>query len=72
MRYFNYHAKAKKMIRENKLVCYYFAENYNGISPALVLTFNDEKHPVMPIRAERWGEYTYLLPKDKFLEIKKT
>ena len=69
MAYFNYHAKAKKLIKENKLIGYYFVENHNGIKPALILLFNDIKHPVMPIRESKWAEYLYLLPKDKFLAI---
>ena len=61
MRYFHYHAIAKGMIRRGKLVRYYIAERHNAISPALVLIFDDEKHPVMPIREERWEEYLNLL-----------
>ncbi|MBQ9104312.1 MAG: thermostable hemolysin delta-VPH [Clostridia bacterium] len=68
MSYFNYHAKAKKMIKEGKLVGFYFVDSYNNISPCMVLLFNDLTHPVMPIRAERWGEYTYILPKEKFID----
>ena len=60
MSYFNYHATAKKLIKENKLIKYYYAERYNNISPALVLVFDDIKHPVMPIRQERWDEYIKL------------
>ena len=40
---------------------FYFTKNHNGIRPALVLVFNDLKHPVMPIRKERWQEYFDLL-----------
>ena len=61
MGYFNYHAKAKKLINEGKLKNYFFTENYNGISPALILVFNDDKHPVIPIREYRWNEYLPLL-----------
>ncbi len=61
MSYFNYHATAKKLIFDGKLISYFFSENYNGISPALVLTFNDAKHPIMPIRQHRWKEYLTLL-----------
>ena len=59
--YYNYHATAKRLIKENKLISFYFTKNHNGIRPALVLVFNDLKHPVMPIRKERWQEYFYLL-----------
>ena len=61
MAYFHYHAVAKGLIKAGKLRGYYFAEHHNGISPALVLVFDDEKHPVMPIRRERWEEYEGLL-----------
>ena len=57
MPYFNYHATAKRLIREGKLIHYYITERHGSIAPALVLCFDDEKHPVMPIREERWEEY---------------
>ncbi len=63
MPYFNYHAKAKKLILEGKLKEYRFCESYNSISPALVLIFDDPKHPAMPIREHRWSEYLPLLEK---------
>lgn len=65
MSYFNYHATAKRLIAEGKLNGYYFSKKHNNISPALVLLFNDYKHPVMPIREYRWDEYLSLLPTDK-------
>ena len=68
MSYYNYHATAKRLINEGKLMGYYFTEKHNGISPALVLLFDDYRHPVMPIRSHRWVDYLPLLPKD--LEIK--
>ena len=37
MPYFNYHATAKRLIFEGKLIDYYFTESYKNISPALVL-----------------------------------
>lgn len=61
MAYFNYHATAKRLIKEGKLVRFYFSEKHNAIAPALVLVFRDDTHPVMPIREERWGEYFELL-----------
>ena len=61
MAYFNYHATAKRMIREGKLRCCYIAARHGSISPALVLCFDDERHPVMPIREDRWEEYWQLL-----------
>lgn len=65
MPYFNYHAVAKRLITEGKLKSYYFTERYHGISPALVLVFDDLIHPVMPIRETRWEEYFPLLPAEK-------
>ena len=61
MAYFNYHAIAKRLIAAGKLKKYCFVERYKNISPALLLFFDDEKHPIMPIRAERFDEYIYLL-----------
>lgn len=62
MGYFNYHAVVKNMIRQGKLVGYYYTGAYRGISPALVLLFADEKRPACPIRLEKWEEYRPLLP----------
>jgi len=64
MPYFNYHAKAKRLIAEGKLIGYKFVPRHNKISPALLLYFDDEKHPIMPIREERFEEYIKLI-KDK-------
>lgn len=61
MPYFNYHAKAKSLIKKGKLTDYYFTERYKNISPALVLIFDDFSHPIMPIRQNRWDEYLPLL-----------
>lgn len=61
MAYFNYHAKVKKLILQGQLVGYEFLDEYNGISPALVLYFKNS--PPMPIRDYRWEEYIPLLEK---------
>jgi len=37
--YYNYHSVAKKLIREGKLIDWYYIERHNKISPALVLIF---------------------------------
>ena len=68
MSYYNYHATAKRLIAEGKLLGYYFTERHNAISPALVLLFDDYRHPGMPIRSYRWEEYLPLLPQE--MEIK--
>lgn len=59
--YYNYHSVVKKLIREGKLVDWYYTERHNRISPALVLVFDDFKHPFMPIREDRWYEYEQLI-----------
>ena len=61
MRYFNYHATAKRYIREGKLIEYRFLDEYHGIKDVLLLVFNDSVHPVMPIRRHRQKEYFPLL-----------
>ena len=60
--YFSYHATIKRLLREGRLVGYYFAGEYHGISPALVLLFDDAIHPVMPVREYRWQDYLPQLP----------
>ena len=57
--YFNYHAKIKKLILDGKLVSYEFRKQWNGISPALVFFFYDEKP--MPVREYRFEEYMIIL-----------
>ena len=61
MGYFNYHATAKRLIKEGKLLRYYIADTHRGISPALILVFDDATHPIVPIRESRWEEYLPLL-----------
>lgn len=58
---FNYHATAHRLIREGRLRGYRIVEGYRGISPALLLYFDDARHPVMPIREARFDEYLPLL-----------
>lgn len=65
MSYFNYHATAKRLISEGKLINYYFTDRYGKISPALILVFDDALHSVMPIREYHFDEYIRLLPKEK-------
>ncbi len=61
MAYFNYHAKVRKLITENHCTGAKLMENYRGISPALVLYFDN--HPPMPIREHKFTEYFELLEK---------
>lgn len=59
MGYFNYHAKAKKLIREKQLWGYKITTSWNSISPALVLFFID--NIPMPIREHKWNDYLTLI-----------
>ena len=61
MYYYNYHATAKRLIKEGKLIKWQLVESYNGITPALLLFFDDDRHPVMPIREDRFNEYFELI-----------
>ena len=67
MAYFNYHAKVKKLITEQKLIGYKFVDKYKNIEPALLLYFFDQAHPLMPVRAHRFDEYLKILPPEKEL-----
>lgn len=64
--YFNYHAKAKKLIKQGDLSYYTIVENYNGIKPALVLYFKN--HKPMPIRQNHFEEYLKLLENENYLK----
>lgn len=66
--YFNYHAKAKKLISSGDLIYYTIVDDYNGISPALVLYF--KSHKPMPIRKQKFNEYFELLINEKFIDPK--
>lgn len=55
--YYNYHAKAKKLIKEGHLIKYEIVDNWNNIKPALVLYFDN--HRPMPIRQYKWDEYIH-------------
>lgn len=59
MAYFNYHAKAKRLICEGKLISYEFRKEYHKISPALLLRFEGDL--VMPIREHHFAEYLLLI-----------
>jgi len=61
MAYFNYHAKAKKLIRDGKLIAWRIQKNESE-ETVLVLVFDDVKHPVMKIKQERIPDYLPLLP----------
>ena len=56
--YYNYHAVARRLIKEGHLVRFVVVGDWNGIKPALVLFFDN--HIPMPVRQERWVEYMFL------------
>ena len=58
-KYFNYHAKINKLIKEKQLIDYKFFPTYHHISPALVLYFKD--YPPMPIRQHQFVRYQIIL-----------
>lgn len=59
MPYFNYHAKAMNLIKNNHCIFAIFEKEYHKISPALVLFF-DNSQP-MPIREHAWHKYYKIL-----------
>ena len=59
--YYNYHAKAKRLIADGHLTNFQVVPRWNLIAPALVLFFDNNKP--MPIRKYRWEEYWELLDK---------
>ena len=61
MAYFNYHAKAKSLIREGHLLYCEYYKKWNKIENCYVLFFDN--HIPMPIRSDKFFEY-YNLIKD--------
>ena len=59
MTYFNFHAKAKNLIKNGHCFAATIFKEYNHISPALVLYFNNSK-PI-PIREYMWNDYLPLI-----------
>lgn len=53
--YFNYHNKVKKTIETDQIIKIEIVDNWNGISPAMVIYFKN--HNPMPIREHKWDEY---------------
>ena len=62
MTYFNYHAKAKRLILNKHLLSVSFFQNYHNIKPAMVLYF-DNSRPI-PIREYMWQEYFALIKQE--------
>ena len=61
--YFNYHAKVKKKIAQVGVEKFEFVQEYNNISPALLIYFKDGS--VMPIREHKFLEYVALIDKNE-------
>ena len=59
MTYFNYHAKAKRLIKTGHCIGAELVDRYKNISPALTLYF-DNNIP-LPIRPHMFCEYFSLL-----------
>ena len=59
MAYFSYHNKVQSKIKNGELKTFEFVDEYHGISPCLVLYFNDGKS--YPIRDHMFDEYIKLL-----------
>ena len=59
MTYFNFHAKAKRLIKDGNCFSATVFQNYHNIKPALVLYFENNK-PI-PIRQYMWNDYIPLL-----------
>ena len=53
--YFNYHSKVKQTIDKDIIIKIEIVDNWNGISPAMVIYFKN--HNPMPIREHKWDEY---------------
>lgn len=59
--YYNYHARAKSLIKNGSCIGATIFDKYNHIYPALVLYF--ENHKPIPIREYMWDDYIDLLRK---------
>ena len=63
MTYFNYHAKAKKLITSGHCMSVTLFKSYHNIKPAMVLYFNNN-FP-MPIRDYMWKDYLPLIEENQ-------
>lgn len=61
MTYFNYHAKARRLIENGNCISASVFSNYHNIKPALVLYF--ENNIPIPIRDYMWKDYFSILKK---------
>ena len=60
--FFNYHSKVKKIIDSDTITKIEILDEYNNISPAMVIYFKN--HPPMPIREHKWDDYISYLNKN--------
>lgn len=65
MGYFNYHGVVKGLIKSGKTLGFKIVDSYKGISPCLLIFFDDVRRPIAPIREHRFSEYLSILPPDK-------
>ncbi len=63
--YYNYHAIAKKLIKEDCCIAATIYKEYHHIKPALVLYFYC--HKPIPIREYMWVDYLPLLKEKEIL-----
>ncbi|MBQ3494329.1 MAG: thermostable hemolysin delta-VPH [Clostridia bacterium] len=61
MGYFNYHSKIQKKINNGEFEYFEIVDEYNGISPCMLLHFSDGK--IMPIREHMFDEYLKIISK---------
>lgn len=59
MTYFNYHAKAKNLLKNGHCIAVTIFKEYHHIRPALVMYFENSK-PI-PIREYMWSDYLPLI-----------
>ena len=59
MTYYNYHAMAKRLLKDGHCFGATIFEEYHHIKPALVLYF--ENHKPIPIRHYMWNDYFNIL-----------
>ena len=53
--YYSYHNQISSLIKDGHLIDFEIVENWNSISPALILYFDN--HRPMPIRKHKWEHY---------------
>ena len=59
MSYYNYHAMAKRLLKDGNCFSATIFEEYHHIKPALVLYF--QNHKPIPIRQYMWEDYFEIL-----------